>query len=276
MKSSIKRSAFTLVELLVVIAIITILASLITAGAFWALNPAKETAIKSRIRDIDLAIEDYAGQGGRGYFPTETISPYGKAAFEKHLRKAFRYHKEDFAALGGVPDLDASETLVYFLGGNVHFMGSAGHTFSIKKNTVNPISANGEIEVWFDFDVTRLSDPDNDGFYSYTPEYIELDSNAPLVYFAAADYGQPGTLFPPAGYTPVVNGVARPYFSSVNGAPLEAQRFQIVCAGQDGHFGTDVSGGATKQYPDGANYDVINEEDNITNFSPGRLGNELP
>lgn len=271
-----KRSAFTLVELLVVIAIITILAALITAGAFWALLPAKDAAIQLNIKDMNTAIDAYAAENGKGYFPTETITNQGKQAFLKHLRKRFRYHTETLT-VANVPDLDASETVVYFLGGNALYPTSPGAQFSIKNNSVRPITApGGEIEVEFDFDVSRLKDLDGDGFFSYIPKYVELESNAPIVYFAAADYGQTGTVFPPPGYMgQPVTGVAIPYLNSAspNNAPCEANRFQLICAGQDGHFGAN----AVRSYPAGTNYDVGGaDDDNITNFSEGRVGNKLP
>lgn len=266
-----RRSAFTLVELLVVIAIITILASLIAAGAFWAIQPARDAAIQLTIKDVESAIESYALEDGRGYPPTETLSAGGKTAFINHLRSINRYNQESLAPTN-IPDLDPSETLVYFLGGNSLFPGSNGANFSIKKNSTNPITGAGEIDVRFDFDVTRLVDPDGDGFYSYQPNYIDDSVFAPLVYFAAADYGNAQTLFN-GGL-----GVARPYFSSVTGAPMKANRFQIISAGQDGNFGGDVTSYPTdnKQYPGGLNYDIDYEGDNITNFSEGRFSNKLP
>jgi hypothetical protein len=49
--------------------------------------------------------------------------------------------------------------------------------------------------------------------------------------------------------------------------------FQIICAGQDGDFGTL---GPIKIFPDGTNYTQA-DKDNITNFSNGRtLGDNLP
>jgi hypothetical protein len=130
----------------------------------------------------------------------------------------------------------------------------------------------------FDFETDRLIDPDGDGWPSYMPPYA--DESAPYVYFRSPYQNTAMMTYP--SYTPPMGygfGVARPYLA---GPPLggfvDAKKFQIICAGLDGHYGVDTAmmGVPNKQYPIGANYTQY-DEDNITSFSEGgTLGDKRP
>lgn len=82
------RRAFTLIEMLVVIAIIALLAALIVPGVNKAFASAKRTSCASNLRQVGIAIFQYA-TNNQGYLPPvrdggwssgqtwmETISPY--------------------------------------------------------------------------------------------------------------------------------------------------------------------------------------------------------
>jgi prepilin-type processing-associated H-X9-DG protein/prepilin-type N-terminal cleavage/methylation domain-containing protein len=70
------RRAFTLIELLVVIAIIAILAALLMPALERARESARQSVCANNLRQIDLAVEFYAGKYGE-WLP----SPTGMASF---------------------------------------------------------------------------------------------------------------------------------------------------------------------------------------------------
>jgi len=126
------RNAFTLVELLVVIAIIGILASLVTAAVFGALNAARQGAYKQQANTLNEGVENYRNKYG-DYPPDGSSWPI----MERHLRKAFPQILQSEMDLlapvapgangglqihnhfgGGYPFvMDPAEALVFFLGG---------------------------------------------------------------------------------------------------------------------------------------------------------------
>src|ERR1700740_2698515 len=64
------RAAFTLVELLVVIAIIIVLASLLLAAVFKALDLANEAATRTDVTQISAAFESFKTKYQFSYFPS--------------------------------------------------------------------------------------------------------------------------------------------------------------------------------------------------------------
>jgi len=110
-------------------------------------------------------------------------------------------------------------------------------------------------------------DPDGDGH----PVYYPRDGQQiPYVYFhhdsyATIKYGD-GT------NELAVGGVARPYQRDGGTEFINKDSYQIISAGQDGDWGPD---NANKQFPSGVNYGD-GDNDNITNFSEGTLGDQIP
>src|SRR5437899_12650828 len=67
------RAAFTLVELLVVIAIIIVLASLLLAAVFKALDLANEAATRTDGTQITAAIQSFQTKFGVNYIPSRLV-----------------------------------------------------------------------------------------------------------------------------------------------------------------------------------------------------------
>lgn len=130
-------TAFTLVELLIVIAIIGVLASLITAAAFRAVDAANRAAIKLEIDQISNALAEFKNEYGAyppnvfpggstdlGLTPAE-INANGQRLV-RALRKAFPRSSEFNVGSGAVTDnvsviandgLSPAEALVFWLQG---------------------------------------------------------------------------------------------------------------------------------------------------------------
>ena len=126
---------------------------------------------------------------------------------------------------------------------------------------------------WFDFDQTRVADLDEDGY----PEYYPKGSEMPYVYLVHGNYGVKNGDFFAANDVLLLNGNVgvRAYAAELQGSAVkrfaEAEKFQIICAGQDGEYGASATlgTGLAALYPDGAGYSEA-DEDNITNFSEGK------
>jgi len=245
-------SGFTLIELLIVISIIGVLAALITVVAYRALVSTQEFAIKAEITDIVQAVEKH--QLKQGTYPVDFSDP---VTFDAYMKRAYPRHREDVAGWLGSVNLDASEALVFFLGGG------------LKKNSEFPLTGPGEPDIDFEFKEERLVDLDGDGFPSYVPQY---GKGVPFVYFDARTYAL-------VSFSGVGSGVAHPYFSD-NPDPNNAgqvlwvnpKKFQILSAGLDADYGADV---VTKQFPSGAGY-LRTDRDNIADFSSVTFEDHLP
>ena len=147
-------------------------------------------------------------------------------------------------------------------------------------------------------------DLDGDGWQEYVPPH---GTEAPYVYFdgrvipvgTTSIYGYMLAQYPKTTGTLMLPldqvGVARPYRSTTpidnrdnkktmpNTAPnvtkwIKPGQFQIICAGQDNHFGVDDMSGTSvvfKQFPvpnyyQSATLDRSNDEDNLFDFSEGK------
>lgn len=293
---------FTLVEMLVVIAIIGILAAILVPTVATALKSAKNAAMALEIKNLSNALTEYKNKFND--YPPDFSN---LAAVQAHVRKAFPRSTHDmdpnpasttswfndppWAAAGNVQDpkdLDAAEALVFWLSA----VSSNPRTpLHVDLKSPNPsvgkgsIDGPGEAISLFDFDETRLTDLDNDGWPEYVPKQA---SGAPYVYFDGRLYGGK-YIYDGASYTKIGLGLgtARPYRTNQpidtldNGktqpqvAPntttwANAGGFQIICAGLDENYGPDVlSTSGFKQFPD-PNYVVSDEDvDNLADFTGG-------
>lgn len=259
-----RRTGFTLVELLVVVTIIAILAAILVPVVYTALGSAQDAAITVELSNIEAALKQYKTTiHGYAYPPNFTGPAFGgsspwstvPAAVVAHIQQKFGRLNVNVAT--PPPDtLDPAEALVFWLQG-------------YGPNPIDPLSGVRK-PVYTGFDETRLVDNgDGDGFPVYYPTNAQ---KIPYIYFhhdsyASASYGS-GT------NELAVGGVARPYLSSVTGVFVNPDSYQIISAGQDGDWGTDT-GSPDKQFPSGLNYGT-GDNDNVTNFSGGTLGKQIP
>lgn len=296
---------FTLVELLVVITIIGILAGLALVGIQGAVRAAQNAAMKVEVAQIAQALDLYKQDHG-SYPPDGNIiaktAAEREAAFNLHIGKIFTqrsvkydnpsstnatdkanavarlrqagtdYNVVNAATTSSDPyqiaDLDPTEAYVLFLMG-------------FSPDVEQPLTGTGARTPLFEFDQSRLSDEDNDGWWSYHPKYTEAE----YVYFNAKTYDDGASTSPAVaevdfttGTAGLAKGIARPY-ATINangaGAWAEAKKFQLICAGLDGHFGSYSNDVQMKLYPSGVadtsiaadsiNYS-LEDRDNIVNF----------
>lgn len=298
------RRAFTLVELLTVIVIIGILAGLITAAAVRARTRARVVAIKSEITQLQMACEAYKQKYGE--YPPDLTD---LVALDRHLKRAFpryRYRAErpypdfplarqfldDVAAAYGIssPDLlGPASALVIFLGGVPEQAGSTKPA-GFHADPKNPFrSGEPRTPPFYEFDVSRLtiSDPSNPkNKLQYRP--AGAATGAPYVYFKSRRVSRGGYQYDAYEdnngnvlsyrFDGDNNGFAGdnicvPYLDPPKGSLqwAEAGKFQIICAGLDGIFGTAPDRRYRKLGENFSEYDY----DNITNFSEGTLEDEL-
>jgi type II secretory pathway pseudopilin PulG len=161
----------------------------------------------------------------------------------------------------------------------------------------------------FDFDESRLTDTDYDGWLEYSPPGVPLGSQMPpYVYFDAAVYSTfipSGTATRPFNSFPTTNtqnapyqqgvsyqqnqgwGLALPYAASEVGATpfawVNPKTFQIIAAGTGGVYGENSS--RITVFPSGneyygSSYGQVEsmdpeEQDNLTNFADSALGDAL-
>ncbi len=291
---------FTLVELLVVITIIGILAGLALVGVNAARKGVLNASMKVEISQIAEALEQY--KNDHGAYPPDGNTAVTSAAsdrtkdFNRHLNKMFPQRNSSAdtpnasammnlgtqtnivnpSPTGSTPyqlqDIDPSEAFVICLMG-------------FSPNVEQPLTGTGERTPLFNFDQTRLVDPDGDGWWSYKAKYCESE----IVYFNSKTYDDGGspTYTNVASFTPsIASGIVRPYGTVTStGAFQWAQPkgFQLLIAGLDDNFGDGVSStaNAAKIYSSGTassvsgtspvtatNY-TLEDFDNIVSFGQG-------
>lgn len=283
--------AFTLVEMLVVLGIIAVLVALLMPAVMSAVNSARRAKIATELSQLSGAVEAY--KNDKGDYPPNFRDC---TVFLRHVRRC--YPKIDPAHLNQfiqvvwddtsynattnippntvVPIVDEGESLVFWLRnveGDVRYpfkLATGGSSTSPKR--------------YYQFDEKRLidlsaEDGDDDGFPSYRAAYskqscyIYCDSRT---YAWHLDFdGTPSNTFATAEEGNCGN--VRPYFQDAGTVYMNPTTFQILCAGQDGEFGSSsVASDYPRRFPSGLNYSE-DEMDNMTNFSDGRrLEDNIP
>jgi len=276
--------------MLVVLGIIAVLIGLLLPAIQMAVNAARRAAISLEVANVNAAFETYKQQKGEYppsfgekdssgnliYATTSGTPSRYTSVLERHLQRC--YPKFNATTKGQLYDkignnataIDQGEALVVWLR-------------MMSTNPSNPFDTSSTRAGYYEFDERRLSDDDGDGI----PEYLAKNSrDTPYIYVEARTYSSYLTASTAA--SAMSNKYyAQPYFADNTGNTattlkgMNPTKFQIICAGLDGEFGTvlDNTGGTynnLKKFPSGANLET-GDLDNITNFSEGKtLGDSRP
>jgi hypothetical protein len=198
---------------------------------------------------------------------------------QAHVLKAFQRFAYGVSVTPPT-NLDAAESLVFWLGGVPIGGGTARGVEGFSANVANPFqgSCAGAIQrtqPFFSFDARRLTDLDGDGFWEFVPH----GRTTPYVYFRSDTYAVTagnGGYVVPAGATGA-GSIAVPYMAAIGGNVnmpntwVSPNAIQIIAAGADDFFGST----AQREFPSGAGYDQT-DNDNLTNFSRTRLEGQEP
>lgn len=247
-----ERAAFTLIEILVVIAIIAILASLLLVGVMSFLVKGPEAKARNDILQFSSQLQKFKSE--RGFYPPDQIvlkSAYTQYNVSNALDKqSLMYITAMWPNLGsfggmawagyqangttpvaipaGGVTLEGDQCLVFFLGG---IPDANGKVTGFSNNPKNPTQAGGDRIKWFDFDAGRLSLTYHAG--SPFPAYTDAFGKKPYLYFSSGkrenDYNSTNGTFAVSPYIETA-GTRPKYWNSTT--------FQVLCAGNDGIFGS--------------------------------------
>jgi prepilin-type N-terminal cleavage/methylation domain-containing protein len=253
---------FTLIELMVVMVIIAILASLISVAVVKVIDAAKIAKVKTEIDGLGTAIATF--KVARQVYPCNFND---STTLTRSWQAMFPYSTETPPT-----NLTAAQALVFWLSG-----------FSADRT--KPLTGQGTRQAYFPFNPARLHDPSNPTgpvtagdptkgqgawvnqggatiYPIYYPDHVEMTQ--PFVYF---DLSRANTA---VTYVNSFTGHTLAPYKADSGQLVNAQGFQIICAGLDNDHGV---GGAGGTYPTNI---ITADLDNITNFAPGQLGDAKP
>ena len=290
----VQRTAFTLVELMVVILVIGILAGIAAPFIFGALERAREFSIQNEIGQLDAAVRRFETENG--FFPPAigpgleidtTDSDAGRRAFLRYLNRIAPNHAEGVGntGAGNAPDglrawwdtvgvnLDAESSLVFWLSGlctskQYPLSGNASNEnsdvvlapYNVNKDAADDDLASGvniDRSVFFDFDLGRLvTNGSVAGIKSYNQPQGKDDALA-YQYLDSKSYSSS-----PGAYH-IAEGSSEPVF-------FNPESFQIICPGMDGVISSEDEEMRETNLIDETGVDSA-QDDNITNFSDGRL-----
>lgn len=308
-----RRPGFTLIELLIVIVILAVLAALLVPAVGRVLTQARVAAVVAEISQLDSAIAKF--KADHGVEPPSSITLYetntawaadttGSAALVRQIWPQYDFGTHDINGDGDTADtigLTLGECLTFFLGGmngsttpgtstaNNNVAGNIGPFTGFSKDPTNPFSRGGTREApLFEFNVSRFTDLDGDGF----PEYKDPlpPQTKPYLYYSGYDgqgYAESTEFATNNGGFGLTLAYRQDQILS-NNTFWKPSSHQIVSPGYDGAYGY---GGAylatgTSHLPLGSSTTTpptipvvptaaqrVAEADNITNFSGGVLGN---
>lgn len=201
------RKGFTLVEILVAITVIAILGGMLLAGLFPALRRAKEAAVQSELKQIELAIENFNTK--YGFYPPSFIQFHNldlnnkTLLMRRFLNRISPNHQESndriqawFLARGNDMNPNLGHDIVFWLSGlfkNKQFPLTGGVVINNATHTANVLpaysteAASGDNrELYFSFAANRLNPGStNPGIAGYS----QMDDKfSPLVYIDSASY----------------------------------------------------------------------------------------
>ncbi len=278
-----RSPGYTLVELLMVVAIIGLLMALLLPAIQRARLSARRARVQMEIEQLSQALTQYRNKYGEyppNYFGQSEGSHganYGDMVVARHFRKRFpslgafgqnwvAVKTEVLTRTGrNIEFMTPAEALVFWLGG---FSNNDFEMTGFNLNPQTPFTPGGQREApLFDFDASRLRDPDGNGFPEYYPPGADLKT--PYVYFNALPSGEYVRYFGISSAT----GVAWPYKTDA-GAYVNPDSFQIVWSGFDYHYGAN---NGDKRFPGNSNGKyAAGDLDNQTNFAPGILEDAIP
>ena len=281
-----KRKAFTLVELMIVIAIIGILVAISSPFIFGALTRAKAFTIQNDMLQIDAAVKRFEIE--HGFYPPNFRLAGGvqdEADMRRYLNRIAPNNAESGAGLAKWWDqvgrkLDLDTGLVFWLSGlstnkQYPLSGNAAIANNPSMRALAPYDANKDVDdndigqtinrqIFFDFETGQLVANGADaGIKSYNQPHGRGEALAYL-YLNSKSYGGGNAYHTqdPADSTAPVN------FFNPN-------TFQIIGPGMDGEI-TKAADSAnaetnTRILSLAGPASDVEQEDNITNFSGGRL-----
>jgi prepilin-type N-terminal cleavage/methylation domain-containing protein len=299
-------TGFTLVEMLVVIGIIGILAALLLPAIMQAMNTTRNAAIAFEVNQLASAIEAY--KQDKGDYPPNFRD---LAVVTRHIRKCYpkidptyftAFITKATPAAGSTVAIDEGESLVFWL-----TMTDNDPRYPFL-SYFNPNNLTPSPKRYYDFDQTRLTSATADAVPSFKAKfckdtyYIYIDSRSydnpandatDVCRFMSIDtaagvdtyaYAEDSTVGVRPYWSSTTTGITTPNISRTKYKPINPTTFQLICAGQDGDFGSVFGQGGDSDVKiatgplAGANFNVNkSDHDNITNFSNGKtLGDLIP
>lgn len=325
------RSGFTLIELLVVIVVIAILIGLLIPVLSNTFGRVREAEVVTEIGMFDSALVSFKSKHGvevpsfivlcetgadwtddwDATPPVAGITNVHRRASVAFIRQAwpsFDFSIDQDINGNGTPGevlvLNGSECLLFFLGGVRN--PADGPFVGFSANPQNPFdaAAGNRVGPYFQFDVGRLADDDNDDVF----EYLDPLPNQQRPYVYVSSYGGRGYQsygldntaataddelpIPPTGVPIPATAMASIYYTDPDlTSPHNPQTYQLISPGEDSAWGYGgyYDGDAVPPSQDTNRNGMVDpgedvdgngivvedsraaEDDNITNFAKGLL-----